>query len=217
MEEVHIFTDGSCLKNPNGPGGWASIIQHKVGALVVKEEVLSGANPCTTSNKMELQAATEPLKTLGKYKGKIVLTTDSTYVQKGITEWMTKWKRNGWKTSQRKPVKNQDLWIKLDEAIAGINVTWKWTKAHVGHPENERVDKEARRRANEAKAHENTEDKKGPTKRPAITDLRVSTKIHIAEDPRTKVRPTPNRESSPESDKILWAETYLREQGNIKN
>lgn len=133
---VEIFTDGACRGNP-GPGGWAALLR-----LGEHEKLLSGADAHTTNNRMELMAAIEGLMAL-KRSSRVQLTTDSQYVRQGITQWINNWKRNGWKTSQKKPVVNQDLWQRLDEALKDHQVEWHWVKGHSGHPENERVDQAA--------------------------------------------------------------------------
>ncbi len=130
---VHIWTDGACLGNP-GPGGWGVLMRWNG-----HERELSGAEAQTTNNRMELLAAIEALETL-KRPCTVILTTDSQYVRKGITEWMVNWKKNGWRTASRKPVKNADLWRRLDQAVARHQVRWDWVKGHSGHPENERAD-----------------------------------------------------------------------------
>ncbi len=134
---VEIYTDGSCLGNP-GPGGWAALLRHRNS-----EKLLSGAEPDTTNNRMELMAAIEGLEQL-KIASQVRLTTDSEYVRQGITTWIAGWRANGWRTASRKPVKNQDLWRRLDAAVAQHDVQWRWVKGHSGHPENERVDAAAR-------------------------------------------------------------------------
>lgn len=135
----HMFTDGACSGNP-GPGGWGVVIRQ---GDTVKE--LSGGEPQTTNNKMELTAAIQGLKSLKSHgRSMVVLTTDSKYVKDGLTQWLPKWKTNGWKTSDRKPVKNADLWHALDALCAKHSVEWKWVKGHAGHPENERCDALAR-------------------------------------------------------------------------
>ena len=141
-ERVSIWTDGACLGNP-GPGGWGALLRWNA-----TERELSGGEPNTTNNRMELLAAIEALEAL-KRPCEVVLTTDSQYVRKGITEWMANWKRNGWKTSARKPVKNADLWRRLDQAAGVHRVQWHWVKGHSGHPENERADQLASRAARE--------------------------------------------------------------------
>lgn len=134
---VELFTDGACLGNP-GPGGWGALL--RAGS---RERELSGGEIHTTNNRMELMAAIAGLEAL-KRPCEVVLTTDSQYVKKGVEEWMAKWRANGWRTSDRKPVKNQDLWERMSAALAGHRVTWKWVKGHAGHVENERVDVLAR-------------------------------------------------------------------------
>ncbi len=131
--KVTLFTDGACAGNP-GPGGW--------GVLMIWEESeaeLTGGEDDTTNNRMELLAAIEGLKALDEPHD-VDLYTDSKYVKDGITQWIKNWKRNGWRNSQKKPVKNADLWKLLDEARAQHNVSWHWVKGHDGHPENERAD-----------------------------------------------------------------------------
>ena len=133
MPEVEIFTDGACRGNP-GPGGWAALLRSQ-GV----EKIFSGAEQETTNNQMELMAAIQGLEAL-KRASSVVLTTDSQYVRQGITQWIHGWKRNGWKTSQKHPVKNKVLWQRLDVAVAKHQVEWHWVKGHSGHEENERVD-----------------------------------------------------------------------------
>ena len=133
---VEIFTDGACRGNP-GPGGWAALLRHNE-----EEKMISGAVEQSTNNRMELTAAIEGLEQL-KSSMEVVLTTDSQYVKDGITKWIQGWKKKGWITSQRKPVKNVDLWKRLDEAVATHRVEWKWVKGHSGHRENEMVDQAA--------------------------------------------------------------------------
>ena len=133
---VEIFTDGACRGNP-GPGGWAALL--RVGG---HEKLLSGAESATTNNRMELMAAIEGLSAL-KRPSRVTLTTDSQYVRQGITQWISGWKRNGWRTAAKKPVKNQDLWQALDLALGQHEVEWLWVKGHSGHEENERVDQAA--------------------------------------------------------------------------
>ena len=136
MSEVEIFTDGACRGNP-GPGGWAALLRSQ-GI----EKMLSGAEPETTNNQMELMAAIQGLEAL-KRTSSVALTTDSQYVRQGITQWIHGWKRNGWKTSQKQPVKNKELWQRLDAAVDSHDVQWHWVKGHSGHEENERVDQAA--------------------------------------------------------------------------
>jgi len=133
MKEVEAYTDGACRGNP-GPGGWGVVLR---SGGHVKE--LSGGAPATTNNRMELTAAIEALLAL-KQRCRVQLYTDSTYVRSGITQWLHAWKARGWKTADRKPVKNQDLWMALDEAAQRHEVRWHWVKGHAGHPENERAD-----------------------------------------------------------------------------
>jgi len=134
-----IYTDGACSGNP-GPGGW--------GAVLIKgddhRKELNGGEADTTNNRMELTAAIEALRALKTVPSEVILYTDSNYVKGGITGWITNWKKNGWKTANKKPVKNADLWEQLDEIEAKHNVTWRWVKGHAGHPENERADELAR-------------------------------------------------------------------------
>ena len=134
--KVDIFTDGACRGNP-GPGGWAALLRYGD-----TEKMFSGAQEQTTNNRMELMAAIEGLEQLKKPMD-VVLTTDSQYVKDGITKWIDGWKKKGWITSQKKPVKNVDLWKRLDEAVAAHSVEWKWVKGHSGHTENEMVDQAA--------------------------------------------------------------------------
>jgi len=134
---VTIYTDGACSGNP-GPGGWGAIL---ISGTHRKE--LSGGEQLTTNNKMELTAAIEALAAL-KRPSKVDLHTDSTYVQNGIRQWIHGWKKNGWRTADRKPVKNAELWQRLDEQRARHDVEWHWVKGHAGHPENERADELAR-------------------------------------------------------------------------
>lgn len=134
MAEVEIFTDGACKGNP-GPGGWGAVIRS--GA---HEKELSGGEPLTTNNRMELLAAIRALEAL-KRPCEIVLHTDSNYVKDGITKWIHGWRRNGWRTADKKPVKNAELWQQLLDAAAPHKVEWRWVKGHSGHPENERADK----------------------------------------------------------------------------
>lgn len=137
MKRVEIFTDGACSGNP-GPGGWGAILRFN-GV----EKELSGGEAVTTNNRMELSAAIEALNAL-KERCSVDLHTDSTYVKDGISSWIEGWKRNGWKTAAKKPVKNVELWQALDEACRRHDVTWHWVKGHAGHPENERADELAR-------------------------------------------------------------------------
>ena len=140
---VHIFTDGACKGNP-GPGGWGAILKY---GEHVKE--LKGYSSKTTNNIMELMGVIEALKFLSR-SCDVIITTDSTYVKNGITEWIHQWKKRDWKTSTKKPVKNKDYWQQLDQEVSRHQITWQWVKGHSGHPENERADE----LANEA-VHEN--------------------------------------------------------------
>ncbi|MEM9107665.1 MAG: ribonuclease HI [Pseudomonadota bacterium] len=137
MKHVDIFTDGACSGNP-GPGGWGAILRY--GTI---EKELSGGEPDTTNNRMELTAAIEALNALNE-SCQVDLYTDSSYVKDGIGGWIEGWKRNGWKTAAKKPVKNVELWQALEEARNRHEVTWHWVKGHAGHPENERADELAR-------------------------------------------------------------------------
>ena len=140
MKKIEIHTDGACLGNP-GPGGWAALLRH--GAV---ERELAGGEAATTNNRMELMAAIMALEAL-KAPCDVVLSTDSQYVQKGIGEWLPNWVRRGWKTAAGEPVKNQDLWQRLEAAARPHRIAWTWVKGHAGHPENERVDQLARAQA----------------------------------------------------------------------
>jgi ribonuclease HI len=142
MAKLFAYTDGACSGNP-GPGGWGALLRAMDGSQIVKERCLSGGEANTTNNRMELLAAINALETLEK-PSKLIIITDSQYVKNGVTDWIHGWKRNGWKTSAKKPVKNVELWQRLDAAQARHDVTWKWVKGHAGHPENERADELAR-------------------------------------------------------------------------
>lgn len=142
MPDLIAYTDGACSGNP-GPGGWGVLLQAKDGETVLKERELSGGEPETTNNRMELLAAITALETLER-PSTLTVVTDSAYVKNGVTTWIHGWKRNGWKTSNKKPVKNVELWQRLDEAQVSHDVTWEWVKGHAGHPENERADELAR-------------------------------------------------------------------------
>ncbi|MAL63370.1 MAG: ribonuclease HI [Pseudomonadota bacterium] len=140
---VEIFTDGACSGNP-GAGGWGAVLRWRDS-----ERELKGGESETTNNRMELMAAIKALESLDR-PVKVDLYTDSTYVQKGITEWIHSWKRRGWKTASRTPVKNEDLWRRLDNAIQHQDVSWHWVKGHAGHEGNERADALARAGLSEA-------------------------------------------------------------------
>jgi ribonuclease HI len=142
MPELYAYTDGACSGNP-GPGGWGVLMLAREGAAVVKERTLSGGEADTTNNRMELMAAISALEALAR-SSEITVVTDSAYVKNGITEWMSGWKRKGWRTAGGPPVKNVDLWQRLDAAQARHTVIWKWIKGHAGHAENERADELAR-------------------------------------------------------------------------
>lgn len=142
MTRLLAYTDGACSGNP-GPGGWGVLLQATQGDTVLKERTLSGGEAETTNNRMELLAAITALETLDR-ASEITVITDSAYVKNGVTGWIFGWKRNGWKTSANKPVKNVDLWQRLDAAQARHRVTWEWIKGHAGHPGNERADELAR-------------------------------------------------------------------------
>ncbi len=143
--KVWLFTDGACKGNP-GPGGWAALLRW--GG---HEKALWGAEPHTTNNRMELRAVIEGLKAL-KRPTPVRVVTDSQYVKNGMERWIHNWKRNGWRTAGRKPVKNADLWQALDELVNRHQVEWEWVRGHAGHPENERVDALANRAIEELKA-----------------------------------------------------------------
>ena len=143
---VEIYTDGACSGNP-GPGGWGAVLRW--GDHV--KEIWGGDGGLTTNNRMELMAAIAGIEAL-KRACTVAVTTDSQYVRRGVEEWMPRWKANGWKTSDKKPVKNRDLWERLDAALASHDVRWHWVKGHAGHAENERVDVLAREAAEAIKA-----------------------------------------------------------------
>ena len=137
MNDVEVFTDGACLGNP-GPGGWAALLRYRT-----VEKQLSGGEAETTNNRMELMAAIAALEALTR-PSSVRLTTDSQYVKQGIELWVPKWRQNGWRTADRKPVKNQDLWERLSSAADRHSIRWHWTRGHSGHAENEQVDQLAR-------------------------------------------------------------------------
>jgi ribonuclease HI len=133
VQQVELFTDGACKGNP-GAGGWGALLRY---GRVEKE--LYGGEAASTNNRMELMAVIQGLGALTR-PSRVRITTDSQYVKNGITQWIHNWKRNGWKTAAKKPVKNIDLWQELDQAVARHQVEWQWVKGHTGHPENERAD-----------------------------------------------------------------------------
>ena len=141
--KVEIFTDGACKGNPSA-GGWGALLRFGKA-----EKELFGGEANTTNNRMELMAAIKGLEALTR-PCEVVLTTDSQYVKQGINQWVEGWKRNGWKTASKQPVKNQDLWQALDEAVKRHQVEWRWVKGHAGHAENERADQLANRGVVEA-------------------------------------------------------------------
>lgn len=145
-DEVEIFTDGACRGNP-GPGGWGVLLRYKG-----QEKELKGGESETTNNRMELMAAIIGLESLTR-DSKVALTTDSQYVQNGITQWIHNWKKNGWKTAGKKPVKNIDLWQRLDQAIIEHDVDWHWVRGHSGHDENERADQLANEAIDDMQEH----------------------------------------------------------------
>ncbi len=134
---VEIFTDGACSGNP-GPGGWAALLRYRG-----HEKELAGGEPDTTNNRMELMGVIAALEAL-KRPSPVRLVTDRAYVKNGVNQWMPRWKANGWRTADKKPVKNQDLWERLDRALGDHSIEWRWVKGHAGHEENERVDTLAR-------------------------------------------------------------------------
>lgn len=142
MTDLFAWTDGACSGNP-GPGGWGVLMRAQNGERIVKERELKGGEADTTNNRMELMAAISALEALTRPTA-ITITTDSTYVKNGVTGWIHGWKKNGWRTAAKKPVKNDDLWRRLDEAAGRHQVTWEWIKGHAGHAENERADELAR-------------------------------------------------------------------------
>ncbi len=130
---IKIYTDGACSGNP-GPGGWGALMLYRG-----HEKEIKGGNPATTNNRMEMMAAIQALKTLKK-PSEVVLYTDSIYLRDGVTKWLANWRRNGWRTAAKKPVKNQDLWQDLDDAMSPHEIDWRWVKGHAGDPGNERAD-----------------------------------------------------------------------------
>ena len=142
MPELFAYTDGACSGNP-GPGGWGAILIARDGDKVLKERELNGGEAHTTNNKMELMAAIAALEALDRPTS-LTIVTESSYVKDGITTGIHGWKKRGWKTAGKKPVKNEDLWKRLDAATQRHDVTWEWVRGHAGHPENERADELAR-------------------------------------------------------------------------
>jgi ribonuclease HI len=142
MPDLFAYTDGACSGNP-GPGGWGVLMLARDGNAVVKERTLQGGEALTTNNRMELMAAISALEALAR-PSEITIVTDSAYVKNGVTEWIHNWKRKGWRTAGGPPVKNVELWQRLDAAQARHKVTWRWIKGHAGHAENERADELAR-------------------------------------------------------------------------
>jgi ribonuclease HI len=156
MIELFAYTDGACSGNP-GPGGWGALLIARDDGKVVRTREMFGGEPMTTNNRMELTAAIEALEALAK-PTEITVVTDSSYLRDGIMRWLAGWKRNGWKTADKKPVKNEDLWRRLDAAAARHEVRWGWVRGHAGHPENEAADALARTGMRPFKS---TEKKKG--------------------------------------------------------
>jgi ribonuclease HI len=144
MKRVQLITDGACIGNP-GPGGWAYILRY-----ADHKREMSGSDPDTTNNRMELRAAIEGLEAL-KEDCEVEVITDSEYLKNGITKWIHGWKRNGWKTASKKPVVNQDLWEELDDLVARHQITWTWTKGHADHGDNNRCDELATAAARSAR------------------------------------------------------------------
>ena len=142
MPELVAYTDGACSGNP-GPGGWGVLLLAREGGRLLRERGIKGGEASTTNNRMELLAAIAALEALDR-PSKVTVVTDSAYVKNGVTEWMSAWKRNGWKTASKKPVRNVDLWRRLDDARARHDVNWQWVKGHAGNDGNERADKLAR-------------------------------------------------------------------------
>lgn len=143
-DQIHIYTDGACKGNP-GPGGWGVLLQYKG-----RELELFGGEDSTTNNRMELQAVIEGLSAL-KRRSNVLLVTDSKYVMQGVQQWLANWKKRGWKTASKQPVKNQDLWQQLDALVQQHDVQWQWVAGHTGHPGNERADNLANRGVEEVR------------------------------------------------------------------
>jgi len=149
MPDLYAYTDGACSGNP-GPGGWGVLMRAMDGDKIVKERELKGGEAQTTNNRMELMAAIRALEEL-KRSCQVKLVTDSQYVMQGINDWMPNWKKRGWKTAAKQPVKNADLWRLLDEQVSRHQVSWQWVRGHTGHPGNERADLLANRGVVQAK------------------------------------------------------------------
>ena len=143
-DQIHIYTDGACKGNP-GPGGWGVLLQYKG-----RELELFGGEASTTNNRMELRAVIEGLSAL-KRRSNVLLVTDSKYVMQGMQQWLANWKKRGWKTASKQPVKNQDLWQQLDALVQQHDVQWQWVAGHTGHPGNERADNLANRGVEEVR------------------------------------------------------------------
>lgn len=143
-DQIHIYTDGACKGNP-GPGGWGALLQYKG-----RELELFGGEDGTTNNRMELRAVIEGLSAL-KRRSNVLLVTDSKYVMQGMQQWLANWKKRGWKTANKQPVKNQDLWQQLDALVQQHDVQWQWVAGHTGHPGNERADDLANRGVEEVR------------------------------------------------------------------
>ena len=143
MHNLFAYTDGACSGNP-GPGGWGVLLVAKNQNKIIKERELFGGQEDTTNNQMELLAAISALEALDR-PSKIKIITDSSYLKNGVTQWLENWKNNKWKTASKKPVKNAELWRRLDQARSTHEVIWEWVKGHAGHPENERADELARK------------------------------------------------------------------------
>ncbi len=142
MPDLYAYTDGACSGNP-GPGGWGVLMRAMEGGRILRERELNGGEAQTTNNRMELMAAISALEALKK-PSKLTIVTDSNSVKDGITKWIHGWKKNGWRNSAKKPVKNAELWQRLDAATHRHDITWEWIRGHTGHPENERADELAR-------------------------------------------------------------------------
>lgn len=149
MSNIIAYTDGACSGNP-GPGGWGVVLRAKSDKRITKEKLISGGSSLTTNNRMELQAAIEALKALNR-PSKITVYTDSIYLRDGLTKWIEKWKFNGWKSSNKKPIKNDDLWKTLEVENRKHQVTWEWIKGHSGHEGNELADQLARKEVDNMK------------------------------------------------------------------